>query len=311
MITSDLVRGFRAPIASSSLAEDVSVDENACRPISSPYCLGADTGYRLDSARQAYASREGDLPLTIHLPLVRSIARHIYRGLPKSVLFEDLVQAGALGLIDAMTKYEPDRHVQFQVYATSRIRGAILDHLRDLDWSPRQLRRNSRRLEDADNSLRSELGRNPTEPELAAKLGIKLRDLQVLTRDISHSKICRLVQLVDGEEVDYSERLQAKPEDAPFLVCLQAEKTRLLTEAIVGLKPIQRKILLLYYAEGLTMKNIGTRLKICQARVSQIHSVALAALRIWFAERTTRTAHSDRRESHIVDSSGCDESCLF
>src|SRR6202035_5827274 len=118
--------------------------------------------------------------LTDQLPQVRYIARRIHERLPPHVQLEDLVHAGVVGLIDALQKYDASKHVQFGSYAKFRIRGAILDSLREMDWSPRDLRRKARRIEEAHNTLRSRLGRNPSEPELAAELGIDLRGLQLL-----------------------------------------------------------------------------------------------------------------------------------
>src|SRR4029077_7294718 len=114
------------------------------------------------------------------LPQVRYIARRIHEHLPRHVPFEDMVHAGVVGLIDALHKFDHTKHVQFGSYAKFRIRGAIMDSLREMDWSPRDLRRKARQLEEANNTLRSQLGRNPSQPELAAALGIDLHGLQML-----------------------------------------------------------------------------------------------------------------------------------
>jgi RNA polymerase sigma factor for flagellar operon FliA len=126
----------------------------------------------MKEAKQAYAAwqdeAERERLLMEQLPQVRYIARRIHERLPRHVLFEDLVHAGVLGLIDALQKYDSGKHVQFGSYAKFRIRGAILDSLREMDWSPRDLRRKARQLEEANNTLRLSLGRNPSETELAA-----------------------------------------------------------------------------------------------------------------------------------------------
>src|SRR6478752_3476783 len=133
---------------------------------------------------EAYTSwqetEERDRILTEQLPQVRYLARRIHERLPRHVPLEDLVHAGVLGLMDALNKFDRSKHVQFGSYAKFRIRGAILDSLREMDWSPRDLRRKARRLEEAHNTLRSSLGRNPSESELAPELGIDLRGLQLL-----------------------------------------------------------------------------------------------------------------------------------
>src|SRR6478736_2856863 len=143
--------------------------------------LRADAGWQNDDERERL--------LVEQLPQVRYIARRIHDRLPRHVPLEDLVHAGVLGLIDALQKFDHSKHVQFGSYAKFRIRGAILDSLREMDWSPRDLRRQSRRLEEAHDKLRLELGRHPNEPELAKELGIGLPDLQKLLGDISSLEI--------------------------------------------------------------------------------------------------------------------------
>src|SRR5438105_10534545 len=130
------------------------------------------------------AEAERERLLSEQLPQVRYIARRIHERLPRHVPLEDLVHAGVVGLIDALQKFDRGKHVQFGSYAKFRIRGAILDSLREMDWSPRDLRRQARRVEEAHNKLRSELGRNPTERELAAELGMELRGLQLLLGEL-------------------------------------------------------------------------------------------------------------------------------
>src|SRR6202049_4163609 len=139
-------------------------------------------------AKQAYTAWQDDVErerlLLEQRPQVHYLARRIHERLPRHVPLEDLVHAGVIGLIDALHKYDRSKHVQFGSYAKFRIRGAILDSLREMDWSPRDLRRKARRLEEANNTLRSQLGRNPSQPELAAELGIDLRGLQLLLGEI-------------------------------------------------------------------------------------------------------------------------------
>src|SRR6202451_3884418 len=137
---------------------------------------------------QAYSSwqdrEERDRILMEHLPQVRYLARRIHERLPRHVPLEDMVHAGVIGLIDALNKFDRSKHVQFGSYAKFRIRGAILDSLREMDWSPRDLRRKARQLEEAHNRLCSELGRNPSEPELAREMGLDLHGLQLLLGEI-------------------------------------------------------------------------------------------------------------------------------
>src|SRR5690242_10732426 len=146
-----------------------------------------------EASKRAYTSwqdeQERERLLMEQLPQVRYIARRIHERLPRHVPFEDLVHAGVVGLIDALHKFDRGKHVQFGSYAKFRIRGAILDSLREMDWSPRDLRRQSRHLEEAHDRLRLSLGRNPTEPELAVELGISLTELQKLLGDLSSLEV--------------------------------------------------------------------------------------------------------------------------
>jgi RNA polymerase sigma factor for flagellar operon FliA len=226
------------------------------------------------------------------IPLVRDIARRIRRTLPNHVPFEDLLQSGIVGLLDAVAKYDPDRQVPFQAYASFRVRGAILDSLRELDWGPRDLRRKARHLEKARSTLRSRLGRNPNEQELAAQLGIRLSALQLLVGGIANLKMENLRSDPNGQEKDLCDCTPARLEEMPLPLCLRSETTRVLTRAIAELPLRQRKVMVLYYGKELTMKGVASVLGICESRVSQLHSMAVVALRIWFSERTSRQAHS-------------------
>jgi len=220
------------------------------------------------------------------LPQVRYIARRIHERLPRHVPFEDLVHAGVIGLIDALHKFDASKHVQFGSYAKFRIRGAILDSLREMDWGPRDLRRKARQLEEAHNRLRSELGRTPSEQELAAALNLELHELQLLLGEIDGLEVGSLkVQSPrDGKEEDLCEYLPNDPEDTPLLVCMRSEMKELLTQAIAELPEKERQVLSLYYFEELTMKEVGAVLGVGESRVSQIHSMAVIRLRARLAE---------------------------
>jgi RNA polymerase sigma factor for flagellar operon FliA len=224
--------------------------------------------------------------LVEQLPQVRYIARRIHDRLPRHVPLEDLVHAGVLGLIDALQKFDHSKHVQFGSYAKFRIRGAILDSLREMDWSPRDLRRKARRLEEANNALRSSLGRNPSEPELAAELGIDFRGLQLLLGEISGLEIgsLRIESPRDGREEDLCEYLPDDSEETPLFLCLRSEMKHLLARAIAELPEKEQQVLALYYYEELTMKEVGIILGVGESRVSQIHSMAVIRLRARLAE---------------------------
>jgi len=245
-----------------------------------------------EAPKQAYAAWQNDAQreqlLLEQLPQVRYIARRIHERLPRHVPFEDLVHAGVVGLIDALNKFDRSKHVQFGSYAKFRIRGAILDSLREMDWSPRDLRRKARQIEEAQNKLCAELGRHPTEPELAKALGLGLRQFQALLGEIDGLEIGSLRMRAgrDGKEEDLCEYLPHDPEDTPLMLCLRAEMKTVLTRAIGELPEKERQVLALYYFEELTMKEIGSVLGVGESRVSQIHSMAVMRLRARLAELT-------------------------
>lgn len=228
---------------------------------------------------QTEESREA--MLMEQLPQVRYIARRIHERLPQHVPLEDLVHSGVLGLIDALNKFDACKHVQFASYAKHRIRGAILDSLRELDWSPRELRRKARLVEQAHAKLGTELGRAPSEQEIARELEMELGELQHLLGEIDSLEISSfsIESSEDGSEDDLSESVPATDEFNPFKVCLEREMKTLLMEAIRELPERERQVLTLYYYEELTMKEVGAVLGVGESRVSQIHSLAMSRLR--------------------------------
>jgi RNA polymerase sigma factor for flagellar operon FliA len=237
--------------------------------------------------------QERERLLMQQLPQVRYIARRIHDHLPRHVLLDDLVHAGVLGLIDALQKFDAEKHVQFGSYAKFRIRGAILDSLREMDWSPRDLRRKGRRLEEAYNKLRSEIGRNPNEPELAAELGMGLRDLQVLLGEIDGLEVgsLRILSPRDGKEEDLCEYLPNEADETPLILCLRSEMKQILANAIEELPQKEQQVLVLYYYQELTMKQVGAVLGVGESRVSQIHSVAVVRLRARLGQMTGDASH--------------------
>jgi len=244
----------------------------------------------MSETKRAYTAwqdeQERERLLMEQLPQVRYIARRIHERLPRHVPLEDLVHAGVVGLIDALHKFDRNKHVQFGSYAKFRIRGAILDSLREMDWSPRDLRRKARRVEEAHNKLRSQLGRNPSEPELAAELGMDLRGLQLLLGEIDGLEVgsLRVESPRDGREEDLCEYLADDSTETPLLLCLRSEMKELLTRAIAELPEKERQVLALYYYEELTMKEVGVVLGVGESRVSQIHSMAVVRLRARLSE---------------------------
>jgi RNA polymerase sigma factor for flagellar operon FliA len=224
---------------------------------------------------------ERERVLMEQLPQVRYIARRIHERLPRHVPFEDLVHAGVVGLIDALNKFDQSKQVQFSSYAKFRIRGAILDNLRELDWSPRELRRKARLVDSTYSDLSGKLGRAPTENEIAYEIGIDLRELQSLMAELDGLELgsLRVESARDGKEEDLTDYIPSKPEETPFFQCLKSEMKHLLTEAISELPEKEQRVLSLYYYEELTMKEVGAALGIGESRVSQIHSLAMVRLR--------------------------------
>jgi RNA polymerase sigma factor FliA len=215
------------------------------------------------------------------LPQVKYIARRLHERLPQHVPFDDLLHAGIVGLMDALNKYDPTKNVRFSSYAKFRIRGAILDSLRDMDWSPRDLRRKARRLEAAMQKLQTELGRSASEPELAQAMDMSLEDFQHMLDEIRGLEVgsLQIESLEDGRETDLSETIPGPANQDPLFLCIQGERKQMLADAIAQLPKREQQVLSLYYQEELTMKEVGAVLGVGESRVSQIHSVAVARLR--------------------------------
>ena len=240
------------------------------------------------------------------LPQVKYIARRIHERLPKHVPFDDLVHAGIVGLIDAMHKFDAGKNVRFSSYAKFRIRGAILDSLRLMDWSPRDLRRKARAVDAARQKLQSELGRSPTEPELADEMGLNLEEFQQLLNDIRGLDVgsLQMESFEDGHEADLAETLPDPASVDPLQLCIQGERKQMLAEAIAQLNPRDQQVLSLYYHEELTMKEVGAVLGVGESRVSQLHSAALARLRTLLSRRqrvpaAVLTAAQSRRQARF------------
>jgi RNA polymerase sigma factor for flagellar operon FliA len=240
----------------------------------------------MNAAKKAYESvshleTDEERLLMEQLPQVRYIARRIHDRLPSHIQLDDLVQAGILGLIEALHKYDPSKNVELKTYAKYRIQGAILDNLRDLDWSPRPLRKKARQLEQAHQRLRARWGRPATEPELATELGMELTELQRLMGDLRGLDLGSLQDeyTESGQERDTLASHPEQVDQEPFSLCLQGELRDLLQRALSDLQPRERQVLSLYYFEELTMKEVGAVLGVGEARVSQIHSAALVRLR--------------------------------
>jgi RNA polymerase sigma factor for flagellar operon FliA len=249
-----------------------------------------------DPSAEALARGQGDLltaeqerVMVEHLPIVRFIARRIHDRLPPHVPIEDLYSAGVLGLLDAFGKFDPSKQVKFSSYAQFRIRGAILDSLRTLDWSPRELRRKGRAVEHAILSLTVQFHRSPTDIEIAQKLNIPLLAYQQLLGELKGLEIGNLHAVRTDEDSGEEELvfIPSRPEDDPLFRYLDGEMRVRLTTAINDLPERERLIMTLYYYEEATMKEIGLIIGVVESRVSQIHASAVLHLRARLAMPTT------------------------
>jgi len=218
-----------------------------------------------------------------YAPLVKYVASRVATGLPASVEQADLVSYGMFGLIDALTKFEPGRGNKFETYAIPRIKGAIIDELRAMDWVPRSIRFKAREIEKAHTDLESMLKRQPTEQEMAERLGITRRELHDVVSQISFVSVLALDELVSvgadrGEQVSLIDTLADRGIDPTSGV--ESQETRgLLAAAINELSEREKIVVTLYYFEGLTLAEIGQILGVTESRVCQIHTKAVGGLR--------------------------------
>ena len=214
------------------------------------------------------------------LPLVRYIAERVLSKLPQSIQVDDLESAGVLGLMDAVRGYDPERGVKFETYCTTRIRGAILDELRSLDWVPRIVRSKANKIDKTFKVLEVQLGRNPSEIEMATELDISLPEYQEMAREATATTMTSLT--TDSREDDGSKSLRKVDllEDKKGLNPEVEFKKKEVTEFITrGLNRKERLIIILYYYEELTMREIGETLSLSESRVCQLHSRILIRLK--------------------------------
>jgi RNA polymerase sigma factor FliA len=230
-----------------------------------------------------------DRMLNQYLPLVKNVASRMALGFPKSVELHDLVNTGVIGLIEAFNNFDPGRGVKFETYAVPRIRGAILDELRALDWVPRSTRAKSREIEKAVTKLENELGHSPSESELAKRLNISTDELLSALGDVSSTTLLSLDELISREDDNRQvPRIETVENAAADNILSDLERTELrvfLINSISGLTEQERLVIALYYYEELTLKEIGEVMLISESRVSQIHTKAVLRLRAMIRER--------------------------
>lgn len=235
---------------------------------------------KISAARQSSRTTKRDRMVLEHLPLVKAIAVRVHENLPVHVDLDDLVHAGILGLFDAADKYDASKQVIFPSYAKHRIKGAILDSLRQLDWASRDLRRRHKQVEAATRDLTVTLQRAPTEAEIAAHLGVDVERWRQMMLDL------RTVGLIsassrsnDGEDLPAPD-FPGTPDTRPDSMCAREELRSVLGGAVKTLPERYQKVVVLYYTKEMTMKEIGGLMGINESRVSQIHKSALEKMNV-------------------------------
>jgi len=243
------------------------------------------------SAQAAKLARRDRVVLE-HVPLVKAIAVRVHENLPVHVDLDDLVHAGILGLFDAASKFNPDKQVVFSSYAKHRIKGAILDSLRQLDWASRDMRRRHKQVEAATRDLAAELQRNPTEAEVAQKLGMDQERWRTMMIDLRNvGLISASTRGNEGDDLPAPD-FPSKPETHPDSICAREQLRSVLGVAMKTLPERYQKVVMLYYTNEMTMKEIGGILGINESRVSQIHKSALEKMQVALESTGITSAHA-------------------
>ncbi len=222
-----------------------------------------------------------------YAPLVKYVAGRVAVGMPAHVEHADLVSYGIFGLMDAIEKFEPDRGYKFETYAVSRIRGAIIDELRSVDWVPRSVRARARKVEMAMQALETELKRTPSDEELAEELEWTLTELQDTLARMSMTSIAALDEVLDvgeGDRITLVDTLQDLTVSLPEESLDDEETKRLLRETLTRLTEREQTVLGLYYFEGMTLAQVGDVLGVTESRICQIHTKAVLSLRTKLGE---------------------------
>ncbi|MDR0634228.1 MAG: RNA polymerase sigma factor FliA [Azoarcus sp.] len=229
--------------------------------------------------RDAEGRLDVDHLVASYAPLVKRIAYQMMLKLPASVEVEDLIQNGMMGLLDALDRFEEGMGAQFETYAVQRIRGAMLDGLREADWAPRSARRDMRRIESAIRELEQARGRHPTETELAAHLGVPLPEYQRMLQDARGHQLVYFDDFTSDDGEDFLERHLGESRANPLELLEEADARARLLEAVEDLPEREKMVMALYYDEDLNLREIGEVLGVTESRVSQLHSQAVARLR--------------------------------
>ncbi len=218
-----------------------------------------------------------------YAPLVKYVAGKIAMGMPQNIEFDDLVSYGVFGLIDAISKFDPSRGIKFKTYAMTRIRGAIFDELRSIDWIPRSIRQKAKQIEQVITELENRLGRTVEDEEIARELGVGIEEFQTILSKLSGTSMMSLNDIWylgdDNDELSILETLEAPENMNPDILIEKQEIRDYIIDAIKKLPDKEKKVIILYYYEDLTLKEIGEVLEVTESRVSQLHTKAIMRLR--------------------------------
>ena len=218
-----------------------------------------------------------------YMPLVKYVAGKLAVGMAGSVEFDDLVGFGQFGLLDAIEKFDPGKNVKFKTYAVTRIRGAIFDELRQLDWVPRSVRQKSREIEDTIVDLESKLGRTATDAEIAEKMGVSEAEYQQTVMKVSGTSVLSLNDVWysgnDNDHMSIGDSIESPSSLNPDVIVEREEIRKVIVEAINELPEKEKMVIVLYYHEDLTFKEIGQVLEVSESRISQLHTRANLRLR--------------------------------
>lgn len=231
-----------------------------------------------------------------YAPLVKYVAGRVAVSTPPNIEFEDLVSYGILGLIDAIEKFDPSQGIEFKAYATTRIKGSILDELRHMDWVPRSVRKRAREIEQAYMELEHRLGRPATDGELADYLEVSENELFQMFLEASCISLISMDETwtIEGnDEITVTDTLRGPASETPDAILERGEAKKLLIKAIERLPQREREVIALYYYEELTLKEIGEVLGVSESRISQMHTKAILRLRGYLSRMraVTKTRH--------------------
>jgi RNA polymerase sigma factor for flagellar operon FliA len=280
MATSQSLHSRTAPKVASGALALTAVPRKAGRSNTTQANIAKTSAAQQSAAQQSAKLARRDRVVLEHLPLVKAIAIRVHENLPVHVDVDDLVHSGVLGLFDAASKYNPDKQVAFSSYAKHRIKGAILDSLRQLDWASRDMRRRHKQVEAATRELAATLQRNPTEAEVAQKLGIDPERWRSMMLDLRNVGLVSASTRTNESEDLPAPDFPCKPESHPDSICAREQLRGVLGVAMKTLPERYQKVVSLYYSGEMTMKEIGGILGINESRVSQIHKAALEKMQV-------------------------------